>query len=496
MSRLDPADLAVDTLAPFHFGPLDQQVLVTNDAGEWELLDRDVFARLLRGEIGPEDPSHRALHAKGFLRDGYDADRIAARIRRRKASFFRGPHLHILVVTLRCNHACRYCHASRANMDAVQTDMTVATAKRAIDLAFQSPSPILDFEFQGGEPLANWDTVRFAIEYAREKNKAFGKELWFSLVSNLTLMDDDKLAFLCAPDVQVCTSVDGPEDVHDWNRKRLGEVGSFADVTRWIRRFREAYAERGLDPGLFHVEALMTVTRRTLGRARDVVDTYVDLGLPSVHVRSLNPYGFAASAWRQIGYGVDEFLAFHTEVLDLVLERARDGVDLREHVSALFLTKLLTPDDPNHLDLRSPCGAAIGQIAYDHDGRVFTCDEGRMLARMGDDAFAIGRVDDKLKDVLRHPTVRAMAVASTIESLPGCSTCAYQPFCGVCPIHAWVSQRDLFGQQPRSDLCRLRRGQLEMLLRRLRDDADGHVRRTFERWTIQRERGVPVSCAT
>ena len=35
-----------------------------------------------------------------------------------------GPNLHVFVVTLRCNETCVYCHASRANMDAVHTDMT------------------------------------------------------------------------------------------------------------------------------------------------------------------------------------------------------------------------------------------------------------------------------------------------------------------------------------------------------------------------------------
>ena len=48
--------------------------------------------------------------------------------------------------------------------------------------------------------------------------------------------------------------------------------------------------------------------------------------------------------------------------------------------------------DPNYLDIRSPCGAGIGQIAYSYDGKIYTCDEGRMLGGMGDDIFCIGNV--------------------------------------------------------------------------------------------------------
>ena len=52
--------------------------------------------------------------------------------------------------------------------------------------------------------------------------------------------------------------------------------------------------------------------------------------------------------------------------------------------------KMLTADDPNFVDILSPCGAGTGQVAYSHDGRIFTCDEARMVSAMGDDMFAIG----------------------------------------------------------------------------------------------------------
>ena len=51
-------------------------------------------------------------------------------MRARKQFLHTGPNLHLFVVTLRCNETCVYCHASRADMDAVHTDMTpeIATA--------------------------------------------------------------------------------------------------------------------------------------------------------------------------------------------------------------------------------------------------------------------------------------------------------------------------------------------------------------------------------
>lgn len=489
--------LATDTLGLFSFGRLDGDVMLSNDAGHWALLPPDDAASFFAGELGPDHPRHPELVERGFLRAGFDVEALAARVRRRTAPVFQGTHLHILVVTLRCDHACRYCHAARLPLDAADADMTIETARQAIAIAFQSPSRTLTFEFQGGEPLANAEVVRFVIEHARELNRSYQKELNFSLVTNLTCMEESFLDWLVAPDIGVCTSLDGPQDLHDDNRHLLGGRSAFAVVVGWLDRFRRAYADRGFDSGLFHVEALMTATRASLGRARDIVETYQELGIPALHLRSLNRYGFAAAAWSRIGYTPDEYLGFYFEALDAVISSNQQGADLREQTAAVYLTKLLTPDDPGHLDIRSPCGAGIGQLAYDLDGQIYTCDEGRMLARGGDRAFAIGRVaEDKWSQLMRHPTVRATAVASWLDTLPGCRDCVYRPFCGVCPVEAWSTGGDLFGQRPLSPSCRIQRGQIEGLVRRLRDAQGGSVERIFRRWTISRPRGNPPSCST
>ena len=44
------------------------------------------------------------------------------------------------------------------------------------------------------------------------------KIIRYSLVTNLSLMDEEKLEFILDNGIQVCTSLDGPEDLHDHNR--------------------------------------------------------------------------------------------------------------------------------------------------------------------------------------------------------------------------------------------------------------------------------------
>ena len=347
----------------------------------------------------------------------------------------------------------------------------------------------ITIEFQGGEPLANWDTVRFILDYAVEKNRVAGKRLEFSLVTNMALMDDDKLAHLMKNNVQICTSVDGPQEVHDTNRRLVGG-SSYEPTVKWMRRADQAYREKGLDPDLYHVEALATVTRQTLSQPRAVVDEYIRLGRKAIFLRPLNPFGFAKNTFEKIGYTPAEFLDFYRESLDYMIELNRQGVEILERTAAILLTKMLTPNDPNYLDLRSPCGAGIGQIAYNYDGTVFTCDEGRMLYQMGDDVFQIGTVPGSAyKDLIENETVKALAVASCLDNLPHCSECVYKPYCGTCPVYNYAEQGGIFGQMATNDRCRIYESILAYLFERIAA-GDEEVLDIFSKWTIVRDRSV------
>lgn len=469
------------------FRRLGDGVVLTSDVGDWLVLTASEFDRALAGGLDPTDPLRQRLAERGMVLDAMDVEGSVQRYRQRQSFVGRAPYLHIVVTTMRCNEVCVYCHASREPMSRTAVDMDIGTAKKVVDLIFQSPSPQLAIEFQGGEPLVNFETLRFIVEYATEKNRDERRDLQLLLVTNLSLMDENKLAFLLDHDVLICTSLDGPRDLHDRHRKLAG--GSAYDQTvGWIERINQAYRDRGRDPDLWHVDALLTTTRHSFDRGREIIDEYVRLGIKTIHIRSLNPMGFAQRTWEQIGYTPEEFTAFWKQCIDDILQRNLDGVEILERGAALFLARILGDDDHGYVDLRSPCGAGVGQVAYDHDGKVYPCDEARMVARMGDDLFQIGDVErSRFEDVIGHETVRSIGIASCLEALPGCRQCAYQPYCGVCPVYNYVAQGDLFGHRPTNDRCRLNLLAMDHLFDILGEDKRD-VRRVLRRWTIQKPR--------
>ncbi len=477
------------SLANIRFRRLNDQILVTNDLGRWIWLSEEQFEQLLNDDVEADSDLHQSLNQKEFLRDPNYLHRATDITRWRSEFLNSGPNLHIMILTLRCNYTCRYCHASREAMDRQEFDMPIERARQVIDAIFDSPSPAVNIEFQGGEPLANWDALRFAVEYATEKNAQAGKDLAFTLVSNLSLMDDEKLAFLLDNNVYVCTSLDGPKELHEKNRVWCD--GSSYDATvQWIERFHDEYKKRGYDLDVFHVDALMTTTRFSLPLWKEIIDEYVKLGLKSIHLRPLNPFGFVTKTWEQIGYSMEEFNDFYEKSLEYIIQLNLKGTELIERMAAIYLTRILTDRDPNYMELRSPCGAGIGQIAYNYDGKVFTCDEGRMMDQMGDSIFQMGEIEhDCYNDMIESDAVRTLVLASVQDGLPFCSDCAYKPYCGVCPIYNYATQGDIFGQMPTNGRCKQAMASFDRLFTYLMKE-DRDIQSVFERWITVKFRQI------
>ncbi len=471
----------------FRFREVAGKFVVTSVDGSYVVLERDEMIAFAEGRVERSTPLWERLREASLLRAELDVDRAAERMRQRYGFIHTGPNLHMLVVTLRCNETCVYCHASRADMDAVHTDMTIEIAEKSVDLALSTTSPWVTIEFQGGEPLVNFPVVQHAIQYAQRKNEGIGKTLEFTMVSNLSLMDDAKLEWLVANKVQICTSVDGPEHLHDKQRKLPGFSAHGSTVTG-VRRINAAYEKMGLDPLMYRVEALLTTTRDTLPRWKEVVDTYAELGCRALFLRPVDPFGFMDKTGPRLEYPRAEYLAFYRSAVDYMIELNLRGVQILERYAAIFLTKILTGVDPNFLDIRSPGGAGIGAIAYNWNGKIFSSDEGRMLHERGDDTFQIGDVrTSTYRELVGHETVRAEVIASLRDAQPDCVNCAYNPYCGVPPVYSHKAQGTLWGRMRDNPLCAVHKGIQDYLFEKIIQNDPGTMD-VFRRWTTSRPR--------
>lgn len=462
--------------------PAGNRVLLSNDLGDYAVLDRPTHASALAGRLDNTHPRYRDLEARSLLDDrppGQRHDFEKAAYATRKAFALEGPSLHIFVVTLRCDHSCQYCQVSRAAVNAQGFDMSVEDATDAVARVFESPSDHLTIEFQGGEPALRFDRVREIVAMALARNVEAQKRLTFSMVSTLHHLTDADLEFCRDHGIRLSTSIDGPADLHDAHRPNPTRDS----WTRTITALRRAQAIMGEDA----VSALPTLTRRALADPRRLIDHYRELGFPSIFLRPISPYGFARKTRRAIGYEMSEFIAFYEEALDYILELNAAGEPFEETYASILLRHILTPFHSGYVDLRSPAGAGLGVLVYNYDGQVYPADEARMAAETGDTRFSLGRVSQPFYELMSSPAMRWLATGSVAENLPGCSTCAFVPFCGADPVYHATVQGDPVGDRETSDFCLKHKSLFTLLFNRLAD-ADQATLSTFTAWALRKPR--------
>lgn len=146
-------------------------------------------------------------------------------------------------MTEACNLRCEYCvysgkyTSTRSHNN--QNVMDWKTAKKAVDffLTHSTESQMRRIGFYGGEPLLNFNIIKEVINYS--KNRC--NNIIYTITTNGTLLNDDVLSYLVECDVKITISLDGPEEIHNSNRKYSDKAGSFDIVMRNIEHIRVKY---------------------------------------------------------------------------------------------------------------------------------------------------------------------------------------------------------------------------------------------------------------
>jgi hypothetical protein len=220
----------------------------------------------------------------------------------------------------------------------------------------------MTIEFQGGEPTANWAVLRHIVEYARKKNETAQEGLSFALVTNLSLMDDEKLDFLLDS-----TSRSAPASTAPRPAQQDPHLHAAATATRRCLLDEEDQPALRRTWGSTPTSTASRRCRRSRGRACRAGRTSSTVRRGSaaapIFLRKLDPFGFAAKSAKTLGYSMDEFLEFYANAVDYIIELNRQGVQVMERHAAIMLNKILADEEPNYLDLRIPAAPASASSA-------------------------------------------------------------------------------------------------------------------------------------
>ncbi len=467
-------------LLPFRFFWLNEQrEILVNEIGDFLIVDNGTAEKIITRNIHPihDEELYADLIANFFISEERIPSLlniISTRYRTKKSFIDNFTALHIFVISLRCEHTCHYCQVSRVSQDKNAFDMKSTHIDKGIEFMMRSPNQNVTMEFQGGEALLAFEKIMYAIDRAKLQAAIYNKHVTYVICTNLALITDEILEYCKKENVLISASLDGPAYIHNKNRHRP-QNNSYELAVQGIMRSREVL-------GADRVSALLTATSLSLEYPIQIVDEYFNLGFKNIFLRPISPYGFAVHNEKKNKYETSRFLNFYKIALDKIIEYNLQGHFFREEYATIILKKILTPFPVGYVDLQSPAGMINNVIVFNYDGNVYASDEARMLAEMNDYTFRIGNLEThSYEEIFYGEKAFEFSEACTNESLPGCSECAFQSYCGADPVFNHATQGDIFGYRPTSSFCQKNMEIIRYLFELM--DTDKTIEQIFRSWT-------------
>lgn len=344
-----------------------------------------------------------------------------------------------------CNMGCYYCSVdSGLNFKGTQRILTKDMAKAVIDFIFKefahAPSYYLNLAV-GGEPLMNYDVLKYVVEYAEAKSREEGKPMTIGLATNGLLLTEEIIRFLNRKNLHKYLSIDGPKPVQDALRVTHAGALTYERVTEKINMIRKIEDEESTPIHQFGGIATLTpLAPDVLG----IVDHLLQLGFERIAinpVRSEPDKPFAITA-KNISVMKESYTHFANVLLERVLQgdfRYMDAILNHSDFFGRFLIRLMVRGNASYR-----CTAGKWGFSITADGGIYPCDE-----FVGMNEYRVGDIFQGIQ----YDRLNAFHSAD-VDQLKICSACWAKNICGgLCP----KDSIELFGEigKPNSVECSL-----------------------------------------
>ncbi len=370
----------------------------------------------------------------------------------------------VLEVAQACNLRCTYCYADGGTYGGPTRLLSPETARRAARFLVDASGdlPEVTLVLFGGEPLLNLPAIRAAVDEAEARATDAGKTVRFSLTTNGTLLSRENVAFLREHRVSVSVSLDGPPAIHDANRPGPDGRGSYSRAVAGLALL--------LDGAPGPVAARVTLPPAQWDRVPEVFDHLAGLGVHEVGIAPASP---TTPDLLPTPQQEDRLLAGFSEMARRFCAAARAG-------QVLPFSNLLDLLARIHVGATrvAPCGAGLGYLAADTEGRLFLCHR-----LVGNDGFHAGDVGQGA----RPDRIRTCLAALAAPRKETCTACWARSLCrGGC--HYDNHQREnVLGLSPGGN-CGFIRRWIQLGL-----EVYGDLQREETRWLLSRL-GTRAAC--
>lgn len=337
-----------------------------------------------------------------------------------------------------CNLACEYCFASKGDYCTGNQLMSEEVAMLAMDyLAEHSGNrKNVEIDFFGGEPLINFDVVKKAVAYGEKIESRSGKTFHFTITTNGTLLDKDKIDFINEHMDNVVISLDGRKYVHDMMRIYRNGSGSYDDIVNAARelvksRHGKSYFVRG------------TFTNKNLDFSEDIFHI-AGLGFDEV---SIEPVVGSGETFHITREHIPAILDEYEKLAKKYLEYIKSGNKLRFYHFNLELFK-----GPCIQRRIVACGAGFEYLAVSPEGHFYPCHQ-----FVGQKQFIMGDVYQGLRDT---QGISEQFRGCNVITKEECRKCWAKYYCsGGCHANAYFSNGSI--SIPNELACIMQRKRIE-----------------------------------
>jgi len=342
-----------------------------------------------------------------------------------------------LEITENCNLRCDYClynpHVEHAREHTAK-EMTLETALKGIDYLKQHSSnkKKVAITFYGGEPLLRFDFIRLCVSYAQSIFK--DKKLEFSLTTNGTCFTPEIVEYLYKKRFTVIVSIDGPEEIHDSNRRDIHGKGSFLRAIAGLKMLVEQYKEKASERILLSMVYAPPFSENKINRIASLWDEYpwipksmgVNITYPSEG--TLSPGKYSAQDLEEDkelnDWGIEMFKQKYSGVKEI----HPIASSIEEKKLAMFMQRRIFNSPFDKYFLNGCCLPGVRKLFISTDGTFRVCE------KISFKAPVIGNVSTGI-DV--ESIKKNYIDEYENQCLPICSKCWAIRLCSLCYIHGF-----------------------------------------------------------